>query len=391
MERLSLYDAQCKEAPHGTNNERELDLSTIVMQDSECVSYFISWLIKKNDTTSPTDINFSHCQLSDSSIQSILKTIMSNSTIRSLDLSFNKMNTAAVSVLLDLMRRNKCLESINIFGNDLFDDKSVKNKQILEELVSEFQNSQTWRSITGCKILKPSLYYKPDGKYPPGAIDEETELIVTELKKNMDLKDLSFDGVNFSRSALFKILSALARNNTLLSLTIHNLRPSLFDSNGSGEGFSNSTSTTISHPQLKTLCLHMLKGDRDNEIMSVRFAECLSWIRNNLISGSKLTSLQLDNLPNNGSASWTDELLKILDSNRTIMHFAFFRCQWNEAQLDRVFNALSRNEVVRLMQFDDVNMPIIESFQAKLKDLVLLRSTPLLLRYALLWIKQSTS
>jgi hypothetical protein len=380
LERLSDFDSKCQEVS-GSNDDRSLDLSGLFLDNPEYISHFLGWLNRTTDSSSPTDINLSNCDLSDSSIQSILKSIMYSTNLQSLDLSHNHMSHGGAVTLLDVLRRSKRLECINIFGNDVFNDSSVKCKHTLEELVSQFQNSSTLRSTCGCKIFKPSLHYKSDMNLSQNGVDEEVELIIVELKKNMDLKELSLDVGKFSRSTIWKLLDAIAKNNTLLSLTIHNLRPSMLDPSNSDDVPSNLRALTISHPHLKSLGISFQKPERDNEIFSVQLAECLSWLKSNFILGSKLTTVQLENLSSGGSSGWIEELQKLLDSNRTISHIALLQGQLNEAQLDNLFNALSRNEVIRLIQLDDLNMSVIEAVQAKLKDLVLLRSTPLLLRY----------
>ncbi len=373
QERLSHF----KSSQEKNLGEESLDLSGVCLgESSENVSYLVSWLMQMDDAILLTELNLSNCQLSDTALQNLYRVIVTKPNLRYLDLSFNQMGIVGAYGLLDVLRRSKYVESVSIFGNPFFTDSSIKSKHALEELISHFDQSPTWQSCCGCKTLKPTLYYAPSPKFSQPAVDAEVELIGAELRKNSDLKDLAVDLSKFSRSAILKLFFSLGMNSTLLSLTLYNLRSSMLDSSLLRED-TTSKIFPISHSKLKTLRINFVEC---NETVYPQVAESLRWFKDNLLATSNLTTLHLDNLPSTDDSPWFDEVRILLDTNRSIIHLGFLRCRIEEPSISSLITSLSKNESIRLVQLDEDSKSSIEIFYSKIKDIVLMRATPLLIR-----------
>lgn len=371
---------------NGGNDDRTCNLSHISLQDEDSIRHFQSWLNEIQKTLPPSELILSNCNLSDYSIQMILKTCMySNMNLRYIDLSFNHMYIEGTLMLIECMQRNKSIESVNIFANDIFHashslrkeyaNQSGENKSlteiesILQDVVAAFKESQYVRSICGCRILHPSLRFNLSH-----TSNIEMEFLIAELAKNMDLKHAMISvhnsvGHHEEHHLLEKLLVALEKNRTLMSLSLQDIYSFQYKI----MQHIADASVNIQHSTLKTLQLHFanntnnLNNNNNSKYNATSFSTTRSqlldffkWLLENLLVGTKLTTLQFDSIPVNPTISegsnmavvddalW-DAVCELVSQNKTIIHFAVYNTVFNLDQWSRLLLALEKNTSIKVL------------------------------------------
>jgi hypothetical protein len=330
------------------------------------------WILKEQ----PNEIIVSNPRIPHSLIQQVIESCFSNTNIRVLSFRSSSFNALNLSLLLQLLRRNRSIESIDLFhcGN-LFsllsseggNNDMMKIQGLIDELLQLFLDSKYLRSLSGCTIARPTLSIDR----PISSL--EMEFIYADLRKNTDLKILS---LCCSKVSVDSLLFSLFQNRSLLQLTLYDIV--LFDINQLSMVNYQKQRTTSDNHSSKNSTLKTLRLKFSTSVSSKIIQDCLTWLSSSLIPYLSITTLQLDYLPVEDYS--IQFLCDILERNKSLCHLSLFNIYWNWINWKKLTQSVSENGFLRVLRLDAKNEIDHRSRQVLGKALEH-RSSPLILRY----------
>jgi hypothetical protein len=329
------------------------------------------WITKEQ----PSEIFISNPKISYSLVHQVIESCFANTNIRVLSFRASSFNSTNLSLLLQLLRRNRSIESIDLFccGN-LFSLRNseggnndlTKVQGLIDELLQLFLDSKYLRSLCGCTIARPILSLIS----PISSL--EMEFIYADLRKNTDLKILSLLCSNLSVDSL---LFSLFQNRSLLQLTLHDIE--LFDISQLTVVNYHYQKSASDNSSSKNSTLKTLQMKFSSSISFKIIQDCLSWLSTSLIPYLSVTSLQLDYLPVEDYS--IQFLCDILERNKSLCHLSLFNIYWNWINWKKLTQSVSENGFLRILRLDAKNEIDHRSRQVLGKALEH-RSSPLILR-----------
>jgi hypothetical protein len=344
------------------------------------------WLIEQQ----PAELYLTDSKISSSLIQQTIESSFLNTNLRVLNFRASQFNKDNLQLLIQLLKRNRSIESIDLFHcQEIFSSSSAglveennnnnnspSVEQLMDELLQLFADSKYLRSVCGCTVAKPVLSLHKTSSLTTA----EMEFIYADLRKNTDLKFLC---ISCTHSIEYIFLALLNYNRTLHQLLLFDIEefdlsrlPSsaLTNKGGAqrGGGGGGTGGNGLKNSTLKTLQLKF-----NPHINNKSISDCLSWLSGEFFPSLSITTLQLDYLPVEDFA--IQFLCDVLKTHKTLLHLSLFNIHWNWINWKKFTSFISDNKSLRVLHLDANNEVDHRSRQVLGKALEN-RHTPLILR-----------
>ena len=361
------------------------------------------WIIEQQ----PAEITINNWKISPSLIQQAIESSFLNSNLRVLNFRNSQFNKQNLQLLIQLLKRNRSIESIDLFHcQEIFNPSSGSNssppategttaesspnmgtnggslsvEQLVDELLQLFADSKYLRSVCGCTVAKPILSLSKSLSMM------EMEFLYADLRKNTDLKVLCLP---CTHSVEYIFLAILNYNRSLLQVLLFDIEEfdvaklpqvSLPSSLAGPVGYGlSSFEKTNSAANPRNSSLKTLQLQFNPHIAQASVAACLAWLSRAFIPNLSFTTLQLDYLPLEDFS--IQFLCDILKSHKCILHLSLFNIHWNWINWKKFTQYIAENQSLRLLHLDANNEVDHRSRQVLGKALEN-RHTPLILRSA---------
>ena len=100
-------------------------------------------------TTTLQTLNLFHCGLADDCVKHLAVALEQNNSLKELDISHNRITAIGAICLFEVLQQNKCLEKLNLDGNELHSPRSLL-RTLVNTIEMVLQTSQDLRTLDIC-------------------------------------------------------------------------------------------------------------------------------------------------------------------------------------------------------------------------------------------------
>lgn len=322
-----------------------LDLSHVHLHDERDAKK----VAKSITENSFIDIDLSVCSITSQALRILSSSLRKNHQLQYLFLNNNCIDPTGIVVIIDILRGNKNIESINLRGNQLFpaevsgtEAEEDADQSDIEELVETCCELQNLKSICGCgEFSQEIVVCRSDSD---SELYSDVLLLGIELKLGVDLTSLKYWGP----VGLSEVFEALKDNRTVLHAEFHCFQDGAIDFGLPLITFLQNNST------IKSLSFAFSHHDPSATAGYSKLQKMLLSGKNTLLcllrsleNNVGVTSLQLD--------AWVRDtetvlaLAALLRKNATLLHLTLFGSNLRAEDFVLLAHSLEYNHTLRVL------------------------------------------